>query len=71
MTRTEALHQAAVLLDEVGEAEITKFFEEFVYDPIAEDALRHRLARWKAEQLARIESAMMRMQEGGESDSLH
>jgi hypothetical protein len=71
MTREGALHQAAVLLDEVGEAEIEKFFEQHVCDPIAEGLIRRRLVRWKQQQLARMESAMMRMQSDAASDLLH
>ena len=72
MTRAQALHQASAILDDVADRDIEKYFEEFVYDPLIEDALRHKAARWKAEQLARIEATMTRMADDDvQSTSLH
>ena len=66
MTREQALHQASVMLDEIGERDIENFFEEHVYDAVIEDLLRHKVARWKKEQLQRIESLVIRMENGGD-----
>ena len=71
MTRAQCLHQASVILDEIGEKEIEEFFGEFVHDQVTEDLLRERLARWKAEQLRKMESVMIRMQYGEGNESVH
>ena len=58
MTRAEAMAKASDLLDQNIENEIADFFDEFEYDAAIEEALRHKLARWKLEKLAEVDAGL-------------
>jgi len=72
MTRAQTLHHAAQVMDKVGERAVDEYFEEFEYDPKIEAALRHKLRRWKAEQLRKVHQLLCCAEAGAESeDSVH